>query len=142
LPSRQLARIISHYSPDTDVKVSVWRDGKSQELTVKLGSLGDMSASPAATARAEDKLGLTLRAAPDGAGVEVVEVQPGSGPDTKGVQAGDVIASVNGEEVRNPSDVAKVVEEARKLGRKNTLFQINRDGNSSFVAVPLESDKG
>ena len=139
---RQLARIISHYSPDTDVKVSVWRDGKSQELTVKLGSLGDMSASPAATARAEDKLGLTLRAAPDGAGVEVVEVQPGSGPDTKGVQAGDVIASVNGEEVRNPSDVAKVVEEARKLGRKNTLFQINRDGNSSFVAVPLESDKG
>jgi hypothetical protein len=46
--------------------------------------------------------------------------------------------SVNGEEVSKPEEVAKIVSEADKLGRKATLFQIGRGDESRFVAIPFD----
>ena len=83
-------------------------------------------------------LGLSLKSGADGTGVVVTEVEPGSPAAEKGIESGDVVASVNGEEVNNPQDVSKIVKQAGELGRKATLFQIKRDGNSRFVAVPLK----
>lgn len=136
---RQLARLIGSYQPEEKVKVSVWRDGKSQDIEVTLGKLAETAKASKSEKDKSDsgRLGLALESNPDG-GVTVVEVLPGSSAEDKGLQEGDIITSVNGEEVKNPEDVAKIVSEADKLGRKATLFQVGRGDDSRFVAIPFK----
>lgn len=140
---KALARLIGKYDPETEVALTIMRGGEETELKVKLGNLGDMAAldnpvEPEEETREEGKLGLALAPAPDGEGVMVMEVAPDSPAERKGLRAGDVVASVNGEEVKSPDDVVSIVRDAEEDGRKATLFQIRRDGRSSFVAVPFE----
>lgn len=52
---RDLARRIAGYAPNTDVKITVWRDGQQQEITVKLGTL------PTDGKRADATTGRTAR---------------------------------------------------------------------------------
>ena len=40
-------------------------------------------------------------------------------------------------EVNGTKDVEKALAEASKAGRKAVLFQITRDSNNRFVALPL-----
>jgi len=145
---RELARRIAAYAPESEVTISVWRNGAERDITVTLGKM-DNEEVAAATPQSEEpeaddtrslaSLGLELGAAEDGNGVVVADVEPGSSADDKGLRAGDVITSVNGEEVANPDDVVKVVGEADKLGRKAALFQVQRgDDDPRFVAVPFK----
>ncbi|MFK5977785.1 MAG: Do family serine endopeptidase [Rhizobiaceae bacterium] len=137
---KQLAKMIGSFTPDSKVNLSIWRDGEAMEVAVTLGKLaGPKTFAAASTADLNSlvTLGLELEAAPDGAGVIVAEVKPGSNAARKGIKAGDVIASVNGEDVSGPQDVVKVVKEAGDLGRKAALFQIKRGDSSTFIAVPI-----
>lgn len=138
---RELARKIAGYAPESAVKVTIWRDGSSQQLDVTLGELqNERVASLAAPEKPEtrslENLGLELEAGPDG--VVVADVVPGSGADEKGLRRGDIITSVNGEDVSGPEDVLKIVSDADGLGRKAALFQVRRGDNSSFVAIPFD----
>ncbi|MCB1386577.1 MAG: Do family serine endopeptidase [Nitratireductor sp.] len=141
---RMLARMIGERDPDETVTLTIVRGGNEEKVEVKLGTLNE-----AAMASTEDngdqpmdksentgKLGLALGEAPDG-GVMVLGVRPDSAADDKGVQEGDVIGQVNGEEVKTPDDVARLVKQAEDAGRKSTLFRIERDGNARFVAIPF-----
>ena len=138
---RALARMIGQLDPDSTAKLTVFRDGEEKEIDVTLGTLGNMAAIESGDdgetgEPGTGKLGLALGEGPDG-GVVVLEVAPDSNADRKGIRSGDVIGSVNGEPVKTPKDVADAVREAEEKGRKSTLFQIERDGNSRFVAVPF-----
>ena len=140
---RELARKIGNFSPEEKVTVSLWRNGKSEDVEVTLGKLeGDAklaSASPSSSDMERlTSLGLALETAPDGKGVVVAEVAPDSPAARKGIEAGDIISSVNGEEVGDPEAVSRVVKEADGLGRKAALFQVQRGENSLFVALPLK----
>ncbi|MGI9400430.1 MAG: Do family serine endopeptidase [Rhizobiaceae bacterium] len=136
---RQLARLIGGYQPEEMVNVTVWRDGEFQEIEVTLGKLAETAEMP----KSDDEkmksgeLGLALESNEDG-GVTVVEVMPDSSAADKGLREGDIITSVNGEEVKKPEDVAKIVREAEELGRKATLFQIGRGDETRFVAIPFK----
>ncbi len=138
---RALAREIASYEPESDVTISLWRDGETQEVTVTLGEL-ELSAGgrfdgenrpPKSLAR----MGLELRTAPDGDGVEVVDVVPGSEAARRGLRVGDTIVSVNGERIDDPDHMLDLVREAREAGRKTALFQVRRGERSRFVAVPI-----
>lgn len=62
-------------------------------------------------------------------GVIIVEVNQGSPADMTGLEPGDVILSVNGEDVNKPSDIRTVIlENDLRSGDKVTL-QIFRNGN-------------
>ncbi len=143
---RDLARKIASYDPDTEVELTVFRNGEEQTISVTLGQLSQMAAvnpdgnDQAGPEENTGKLGLALGPSEDGEGVMVMQVRPDSAADQKGIQKGDVVASVNGKKVNSPRDVADQVTAAEKDGKKNTLFQVRRDGNSRFVALPL--DKG
>ena len=70
-------------------------------------------------------------------GVIIVEVNQGSPSDMTGLEPGDVILTVNGEDVNKPSDIRTVIlENDLRSGDKVTL-QIFRNGNYKKVKLKL-----
>lgn len=149
---RDLARRIAAMPPGKKVEVSIWRDGKSQPLTVELGTLppeqkdaaADDNATPVqptqpSSEKALADLGLTVGPSDDGKGVQITAVDPDSDAADKGVKEGEKITSVNNQDVANAADIAKVLGQAKKDGRTRALFQIQSDDGSRFVALPLSN---
>ena len=142
---KELARIIGGIAPGKPVDVTLWRDGKSEVVKVDLGELP--GAGKQAALQGDDKapaeadqladLGLTVTPADDGKGIVVTDVEPGSEAADRGLQAGDVITSVNSKEVSGADDIAKAMEGASKAGRKAVLVQVTRDDASRFVTLPV-----
>jgi serine protease Do len=142
---RELARMIGAIQPGTSVEVTVWRSGKSETFKMDLGTLpndkqasnddgkGETQQEPTSLA----DLGLTVSPADDGKGLVVTDVDPNSDAADRGIQAGDVITSVNSREVANAGDVTAAMKDAESAGRKAVLMQVTRDDNSRFVALPI-----
>lgn len=137
---RDLARLIAGYAPKTNVNVTVWRDGKSSDISVELGRLPgsqkQASLQKPETESLNDKLGLAL-ASTDDVGVTIVEVDPESPAAEKGLRSGDIILSMGGETVSDPRDVKKGLKKAEADGRKAVLFQVQTSNGVRFVALPL-----
>ncbi|MFZ1812889.1 MAG: Do family serine endopeptidase [Rhizobiaceae bacterium] len=138
---RELARKIGGYHPEQKVSVTLWRNGESRDVEVTLGRLDTqeiVASQDTDTPQGKmSALGLILEQGGD-SGVVVAEVDPAGKAAAVGIEPGDVITSVNGEEVENPVAVDKIVGDASKAGRKAVLFQVTRDGDSRFVAIPLK----
>jgi serine protease Do len=142
---KELARIIGGLEPGKPVEVTLWRAGKSEVKQVNLGelpgpesqaALGDDGTAPQRPDTLTD-LGLTVTPSDDGNGIVVTAVEPGSDAAERGIEAGDVITSVNSSKISGAGDVAKVLEEAAKAGRKAVLVQVTRDDASRFVTLPV-----
>lgn len=140
--------MIGAYSPGKSVDVTIWRDGKSETVKVDLGTLpaSDKQASnddnskqsaPAAKPDTLADLGLTVTKAEKGKGLVVTDVDPDSDAADRGIQPGDVITSINSNEVNTTDDVSKAMTDAAKAGRKAVLMQITRDDSNRFVALPV-----
>ncbi|MGV1835324.1 Do family serine endopeptidase [Rhizobium rhizogenes] len=149
---RDLARRIGAMQPGAKVDVSLWRGGKSQSVTVELGTLpaeqsqasNDDNSQPSqpqqpSSEKALADLGLTVGPSDDGKGVAITGVDPDSDAADKGVKEGEKITSVNNQEVSNAGDIAKVIEQAKKDGRTRALFQIQSGDGSRFVALPINA---
>jgi hypothetical protein len=87
----------------------------------------------------------TFFGAPDGEGILVREVNPGSPAEKAGVKAGDVITSVNGERVRTVGDLrekllakrgAKEKDQGQKDQRQSVTLGVLR--NKSEVSLTVE----
>lgn len=68
----------------------------------------------------------------------MTDVDPDSDAAARGLKSGQKIISVNNQKVASAADVGKVIEQARKDGRTRALFQIEVDGSSRFVALPID----
>ncbi|MBL0371094.1 Do family serine endopeptidase [Rhizobium sp. KVB221] len=146
---KELARKIGSMDPGKVVDVSVWRDGKSVSVKVTLGTLPvdnkEASAQPqqgtdenqSPTEQTLDKLGIIVTPADDGNGVRITSVNPQSDAADKGLKQGEKITSVNNQTVSSAEDIQKVIESAKKDGRKKALFQIEDQNGNRFVALPL-----
>ncbi|MET4632381.1 Do family serine endopeptidase [Kaistia defluvii] len=140
--ARNLAQIIAGYSPDTTVKLGIWRGGKAEDVSVKLGKLPG-SEKQASAKQAEDKsasvadLGLSLSVSPDGKGVLVSDVDPDGSAAEQGLQTGDIILAVGGSEVARPGDVEREVVDAKKQGMKAVLMRVKSGDQTRFVALPF-----
>ncbi|KAA0219468.1 MAG: DegQ family serine endoprotease [Lautropia sp.] len=139
--SGDLPALIGEASPGDKVALEIWRQGKRQEITARLG---DASEKAASTAAADDKaangrIGLALRpldpqerreAGVDGG----LLVEGAGGPAAMaGVQPGDVLMAVNGTPVKS-------IEQARAAlakSDKSVALLIMRDGNRIFVPVRI-----
>ncbi|AJY47217.1 Do family serine endopeptidase [Martelella endophytica] len=148
--ARSLSRTIGMMEPGQDVELSVWRDGKSQTINVKLGEFPNDDQLAAATpgmpqgAPAESalmkRLGIEVAPADDGAGVTVTAVDPDSDAAVKGLAEGQKILSVNNQTVASADDIIKQVDDAAGKGRSQALFQVETDNGSMFTALPTEPD--
>lgn len=152
--SRDLARKIAEFAPDTTVDVKVWRNNAEQTVKVKLGLFpnsqealaklgGDGKADKSSLELSQ--LGLTLMPARTGnnkEGVAIAEVDPASDAAEKGLKAGDVILEVSGQQVAIPDDVVAGVKKAQDLKRSAVLLHVKSADQKRFVAVQLKEKKG
>ena len=148
---RDLARRIGAMQPGSKVEVTLWRGGKSQSVTVELGTLpadqnqaSNDDSQPSqpqqpSSEKALADLGLTVGPSDDGKGVAITAVDPDSDAADKGVKEGEKITSVNNQQVSNAGDIAKIIEQAKKDGRTRALFQIQSGDGSRFVALPINA---
>jgi serine protease Do len=140
---KALARMIGRLAPGKSVEVGLWRNGKAETVNVTLGELPGTEKQASVTQPGPvepgtlDDMGLTVTRAEDGNGLVVTDVDPGSDAAERGIQPGDVITAINSVTVNGSADVEKALTDASKAGRKAVLFQISRDDENRFVALPL-----
>jgi len=147
--SRALSRAVAHTPPNTGAKVTVWRDGRSRDLTVKLGEAQNEEVAAAGQGGAEGQhgapLGLSLRPLGDGErgmlglptdinGAVVAEVEPGSPAAEKGIRPGDVITRVNQKAVSSVGDAVTALNAARDA-KETALLLVRRGDSQRFVAL-------
>ncbi|MGQ0486020.1 MAG: Do family serine endopeptidase [Hyphomicrobiales bacterium] len=137
--ARDLARKVARIAPGKAVPVTIVRDGKTVELAVKIGVMPD-DPKMAGTKSTDEKtsltaLGIELAPAPDGAGVQITGVTPGSPAADRGLKAGDVILEVAGREVNEPGDVKDALQDG---ARKRVLMLVRSGDSQRFVALPMD----
>ena len=153
---KDLPRMVAETEVGKDVRVVVWRKGKSQTVKVVLGLLEEGQAeapsdvdTPEAPAVAETALGMKLEplteqsradygVAGDVKGVLVTEVDAGSAAAQKGIRPGDVIVEVAQEPVATPADVRGGVKQAKEEARKSVLILVQSGADLRFVALKIE----
>ncbi len=145
---RDLAKIIAGYTPDSVVDLTVWRDGASKDIEVKLGSLADPKQKHASAASSQkdgqaliESLGVHVASAEEAGlgdkGVVVVEVKPDGAAAEKGVKPGDVILEIAGASVDTPAQAAEAVMNATEKGRKAVLLRVKSQEVTRFLALPV-----
>lgn len=147
--SRDLARKIAEYAPNTVVDVTVWRGNAEKVVKVTLGTFPGGKEEPAKpepvkpqTSSLElSELGLTLLPARGAKqeGVVIAEVAPGSDAAAKGLKSGDIILQVAGETVSTPEEVKAGVQQAQSLKRRAVLLHIKSAEAKRFVPVQLRA---
>jgi S1-C subfamily serine protease len=133
--------------PGSEVTLTLIRDGKEQQIKVKLGEL--KAASEPSQQPGEDqpgvdgsgKLGIAVQPlTPDVArqlglrsnvaGLLVRDVAPGGPAAEAGIQPGDVIVEANRQPVRSTADLQRV------LGKGGTtVLLVHREGRTFFVTI-------
>lgn len=140
---KDLSRRVAGLPPGKDAVITLERDGKTMDITVRLAVMpGDKeAAAPQKSTSGSERtslaaLGLSLRQADDGAGVEITEAVPGKPGAEGGLSAGDVIVEVAGKPVSNPADVRAAVAKAADAGQKRVLMLVRSGDRQRFIALP------
>lgn len=138
--SVQLPEKIADMRPGQTATLTVWRNGAKQEVSVKIAALNEKkdvaSADDSAT---HGRLGLAVRelSPKEKQAAQVTNgllVARAGGPaEQAGVEAGDIILSLNGTPV---TSAAQLSEKLKKAGN-NVALLVQRDGQQIFIPVDL-----
>ena len=133
--------------PGSEVTLTVLREGKEQQIRVKLGSLSanaENTATPGSDQQSGTPplLGLSVEPLPpqaakqlgirSGQGALVVAVDPAGPAAEAGIQEDDVILEVNRQPVKSAADIKA---QLARSGSRPALLLINRDGQNIFLTV-------
>jgi len=140
--ARELARKIANIRPGDSVVLGVWRNGRRDNVTVKI------AAQPSDKAAAGDKggkdksamlarYGLAVAPADDGRGVVVTDMDSDSEAAEKGMRPGDIIRSINNRDIKSPAELQAGLNDAVKKGRSAVLLRIESEGFSHFIALSV-----
>ena len=143
----ELSLLISNMRPGSDARLSVWRDRRAQDLSVRIAVVSEEGEKVAASGRGgagpssgqAERLGLRVhvmsaeerqQASTDG----TLVVENVSGPAAAaGVQVGDIILGVNGKAVRSTQELVT----AAKTAGKTVALLIQRQEQQIFVPLRL-----
>ena len=152
--AHDLPRIVAETPIGSKLDLTVERDGKTQQVAADIGTMPANIAAATETNPAQpnpspsNALGMELTPLgpklrnelkiPTGVnGVVVMRVANNSPVAAMGVQAGDVIQSIDQRPVTSPQQAAAALKEAAKRG--NILLLIDRGGASMFVGLSTNS---
>jgi len=137
--SADLPRIIGEMRPGTDIKLELWRDGKSRIVSAKLGAMdgetvqaridngGDAGGQLGLSARALTRQEADQLEVPGGLLVQGVD-----GPAAKaGLQQGDIILAINNAPIK---DVPGFRQLLKKAGKRFALLIQRGDGR---IYIPM-----
>jgi|SRR5690242_1201291 len=140
----ELSVRISETPPGTPVHLKIFRDGKSQDVTVTLDELTEKEEQAATGENAgaalsgvqvenlsqQDAQELGLPASTHG--VVVTSVDPSSQAAAADLERGDVIQEVNRKPVRNMQQYREAISSA---GEQSVLLLVNRGGNTHYIVI-------
>jgi serine protease Do len=155
--SQDLRNTIASTAPGTDLKVTVFRNGKNQDVTLKIaeqpedlmlamntGVSGDTAARTAEDGNADALLGMSLATATDkvaqdfGQGAVITDLDP-KGPAAKaGLRKGDVILQVFNEPVQNAKQAIEAIRKADP-SKGIRLYVSNAEGRHFELIKPKGS---
>lgn len=146
-----LPKLVADYTPGTNTKLKVIRDGKEKALNIKLGELpeqGTQLSSRASDEDTEQSLGIIVQditpqiqnrlGLESPSGVVITNVNPNSPASESGLSRGDVILEVNKKQITNLDDYRKQIDAAEK--GKSILFLIQHGTNTTYVPIQPEKD--
>jgi serine protease Do len=156
---RDLPHHVADSAPGANATLTVWRDGKEQQVDIKLG---EMPANPqVASAGGEEQpadghsTAMGLHLAPltndvrgefhlgrDARGVVVARVDSGSVADNLGLSRGDVIMSINQQPATSPEEAANKLRDIANSPNKSALLLLNRHGVTQYLGVDLGKNQG
>lgn len=144
--STTLLRLIGKVAPGEDVSLSLLRNGQQETLTVEVAEWpnadhGESGGEPV-------RLGITVQPLSDteksqlgvAHGVQVVGVDPSGIAADAGIRSGDVLMSIDGQNVESPEQLNEMLPQLPDDQVVPVL--LNRDGRAYFVAVKLDDDGG
>ncbi|MFZ5528835.1 MAG: DegQ family serine endoprotease [Pseudomonadota bacterium] len=139
--SGDLPALVGQATPGDKITLEVWRDGKQQELSARLGDANEKAArlASADTNAEQGRLGLALRPLQPqerrDAGVDAgLMIEDTEGPaELAGLHPGDVLVAVNGTPVKSVDQVRGLIDKSSK----SVALLIQRDGQKIFVPVRL-----
>jgi serine protease Do len=138
--SNELPPQVAALAPGDRATLEVWREGKTREVTVKVGELNSAEEGAEVKPSKENWLGLEVRplTPEEKSQISVTEgllVQGVSEASARaGIRPGDVILSVNGDKVNSAEEFRKAVAKRDK----RVALLIYREGMRMFVAVSRE----
>jgi serine protease Do len=161
--TQQLRNAIAATVPNTEVTLTVFREGKQQDVRIKVGdqpedllaaATGGVKKSLTSNTRGEsaaEALGMKLATPtedmatrfglPAGkTGAVVTEVAPRSPAAEKGLRPGDLITSVGGKDVTSASEAAKALSKA-DVKKGVRLYVTSREGSRFVFLQASDQDK-
>lgn len=125
----QLRSLIGIKQIGEKVNLTLLRDGKNKQLTVKIG---DPQTLPQTDRQLHPLLeGAQFAEDVDGNGIVVKSLAPNSMAAYSGLRTGDLIVAVNKQRVHDLKDFSQ----ALKRNKNAILLQINRAGGSLFIVI-------
>jgi serine protease Do len=146
----QFRNEIAMLKPGVKVQLGVLRDGKTIDLSVTLGerpaSAKSKSASPGEQETPSSNIGLRVQNLTRdlanqlgydlGEGVVVASVTPGTPAGDAGIEAGDLITSVNRQKVTTVAEFNAAMKAARKAGK--ALLLVKRGQISQYMVIQFK----
>jgi Do/DeqQ family serine protease len=138
--------------PGTKINLKVIRNGKELTFTVITAPLEGGGTQEQTTdegsSTIENSIGLIVKDLTPGLiqkyglpkvanGVLVYGVKEGSAAEEAGLQAGDIILSVNNIPVKSASEFWSIISKAKKEGKDNVLLYVQKGDNRIYLTLPL-----
>lgn len=139
---------ISMIPPETEVVLTILRDGKEKDIKVVIGEKEDTELAIGADEEDQGKLGITVKNITDeiasqmnldeDEGVIITEVDPMSNAADAGLSPGMVILEANRKPVENVKDFKKIIDKAVKDKDETILFYVKGKQISRYVPVKID----
>jgi serine protease Do len=144
----ELPRFVAATPIDKKVKLSIFRDGKKQEVSLVVGKLKDGGSETSSGGSNEnDRIGITVEelnkekaerlGLRESKGLVISEVKPGSSAEDSGVSPGSIIIEINGQ---RPETLATFNAVAAKVAKGEVVRLLLRrpDNSVHYVAIKAE----
>ena len=138
---------ISSRRPDSELELTIYRDGEEKTITVTIGRLpDDDTIAETSLQEAMEKLGMRVSEITEetarrfgygqNEGVVITEVDPAGRVAQAGLRSGTLIAAVNRLRVRSIEEFNDAIRQAMQQGR--LVLTVRRGRFHQYVAIPLD----
>ena len=147
---QQFMFLVAQTRPNTQVQLEIYRNGTTRTVPVTLAERADATLarggrSPGGSETPDSWFGMRVRTVTPGlaerysvgyeTGVIVTEVEPGSPADDKDIMRGDIVTSVQHEDINGVEDFRRLKSRLADADRAVLFLVIGNSGQRRFVAL-------